>query len=202
MPNWCNNRLQITGPNKIIDKIERIVKEEDNQPGLLNYFRPMPEELSDSEKYPADGSERPALVKKYGHSSWYDWAVNNWGTKWELCEFFGVERIELKEQNEGESTIEFGFDSAWAPPINALAHWLEQNEECQATLSYWEGGCDFMGIWDNFDDNEFSPSDYKSDDPFWTSGAGKKLDEDFGLVDSLIDWESQQEEEQKEEESA
>jgi hypothetical protein len=198
MPNWCDNKMQITGPNKIIDKIERIVKEEDNQPGLLQYFCPMPKELADSDKFPADGSDRPDLVKKYGHSSWYDWAVNNWGTKWEVCEFYGVDRQELTEQNEGESTITFAFNSAWAPPINALAHWLEQNEECQATLSYYEGGCDFMGIWDNFDDNEYSPSDYKSDDPFWESGVGKQLDEDFNLVESISHWE----EEQKEEESA
>ena len=28
MPNWCNNNIKITGPNKIIDKIEKIVKNE------------------------------------------------------------------------------------------------------------------------------------------------------------------------------
>ena len=28
MPNWCNNNITITGPNKIIDKIEKIVKNE------------------------------------------------------------------------------------------------------------------------------------------------------------------------------
>ena len=196
MPNWCDNKMQITGPNKIIDKIEKIVKEEDNQPGLLNYFHPMPEELRNTT---ADGSENKELIKKYGHSSWYDWAVNNWGTKWDISEFYGVDRQYHQEQNEGESTITFAFNSAWAPPINALAHWLEQNEECQATLSYYEGGCDFMGIWDNFEDNCLSPSDYKSNDPFWKSGVGKQLDEDFNLVESLSHWEEEQKEEEEEE---
>ena len=55
-----------------------------------------------------------------------------------------------------------------------------------------------MGIWDNFDDNEYNPSDYKSDDAFWDKGIGKQLDEDFGITESMAHWE----EEQKEEESA
>ena len=30
MPNWCDNQITITGPNSVIDKIEKIVKEESN----------------------------------------------------------------------------------------------------------------------------------------------------------------------------
>ena len=55
MPNWCNNNISITGPNSVIDKIEKIVKAEENTdlsskekgetPGLLQFFHPMPNEL-------------------------------------------------------------------------------------------------------------------------------------------------------------
>ena len=31
MPNWCDNQVTITGPNKIIDRIEKITKEEDSK---------------------------------------------------------------------------------------------------------------------------------------------------------------------------
>ena len=31
MPNWCDNRITITGPNKLIDKIEKIVKEDGDE---------------------------------------------------------------------------------------------------------------------------------------------------------------------------
>ena len=44
MPNWCNNNITITGPNKIIDKIEKIVKNEKYEKpedGLLHYFHPL-----------------------------------------------------------------------------------------------------------------------------------------------------------------
>ena len=68
MPNWCNNHITITGPNKIIDRIEKITKEEDNKDGLLQFMMPMPKELRDTT---ADGTERKDLLEKYGHSDWY-----------------------------------------------------------------------------------------------------------------------------------
>ena len=51
MPNWCNNNIKITGPNKVIDKIEKIAtneKYEKASDGLLEYFYPMPKELNDT----------------------------------------------------------------------------------------------------------------------------------------------------------
>ena len=67
MPNWCDNQLSITGPNSVIDKIEKIVKDEDSKNGLLNYFHPMPAELRDTT---ADGSKDMKMIKKYVHSDW------------------------------------------------------------------------------------------------------------------------------------
>ena len=87
MPNWCNNNIKITGPNKIIDKIEKIVKDESGKSGqLLNHFHPMPKGLRDTT---ADGSKRKKLQKKYGHDDWYSWAVENWSTKWDINEIYG-----------------------------------------------------------------------------------------------------------------
>ena len=48
MPNWCDNQITITGPNSVIDKIEKIVKEEKDGGGLLNFMKPMPKELDDT----------------------------------------------------------------------------------------------------------------------------------------------------------
>ena len=192
MPNWCNNKMTITGPHKIIDKIEKIVKDESNDAqGLLDYFHPMPKALTDTTS-PDSSADKPQPYVD-GHSNWYDWCVNKWGTKWELCEFYGHGRTTSKTQDE--STITFGFSSAWAPPINALSHFLEQNENCEGTLLYFEGGVDFMGKWDNFDDTELTPSDYKSDDEFWQDGIGKEIDDEFGILESLAEFEADQLEE-------
>ena len=65
MPNWCNNQVEISGPKKVIDQIQKIVDEnhikDDNDPnipedqGLLDWMVPMPKELRHTT---ADGSEK------------------------------------------------------------------------------------------------------------------------------------------------
>jgi len=190
MPNWCDNQITITGPNKVIDKIEKIVNEDNNTEGLLQFMHPMPAELKDTT---ADGSQDKKLMDKYGYSDWYEWACDNWGTKWDLNEFYGVDRQYLSEQSEGESTISFAFSSAWSPPIGAYEYFLAKNEECSLKAYYYEGGCDFMGCWDNGDDNCVQPSNYKSDDTFWDAGLGQELDEMFNITESMREWEDEQE---------
>jgi len=196
MPNWCDNQVTITGPNSVIDKIEKIVNEDDSHKntGLLNFFHPMPKELRDTT---ADGKEDKKLIKKYGYSDWYGWACDNWSTKWEVCEFYGVDRQYLTEQSEGESMISFAFSSAWAPPIGAYEYFLAKNEECTLKAHYYEGGCDFMGIFENGDDRCYQPSNYNSDSKFFESGDGWELDDYFGITESKAEWEAEQEAEKE-----
>ena len=189
MPNWCDNQITITGPNSVIDKIEKIVKEEKDEQGLLNFFHPMPAELKDTT---ADGSKDKKMLAKYGHSDWYSWATDNWSTKWEVNEFYGVDRQHLNDSLD-ESTISFGFSSAWGPPLGAYDQFLADNENCTLKTYYYEGGCDFMGCWDNGDDECVQPSDYKSDDSFWDTGLGYDLDEMFNITDSMREYEAEEE---------
>jgi len=191
MPNWCDNQITITGPNSVIDKIEKIAKEEKGAGGLLDFFHPMPKELRETT---ADGSENKELMKKYGYSDWYGWATDNWGTKWDISEFYGVER-ELTP--DGDSMISFAFSSAWAPPIGAYEYFLAKNEDCTLEAHYYEGGCDFMGIWENGDDRCYAPSNYKSDDKFFESGDGWSLDNYFGITESMAEYEAEQEAEKE-----
>ena len=198
MPNWCNNNIKITGPNKVIDKIEKIVKDETGESGqLLNYFHPMPEGLRNTT---ADGSKDKAMIKKYGYSSWYDWCVDNWSTKWDVNEFYGIRRVAIPSI-DGKSVlseIHFGFDSAWAPPINAYDKFIDDNSNVSIRATYMEGGCDFMGIWDNGIDDCWTISDTApkgSIDKFWKTSAGKELDDLYGLTENMAEYEAQQEEE-------
>ena len=197
MPNWCDNQITITGPNSVIDKIEKIVKEDDSHEnnGLLNFMKPMPTELEGTTS-PSSSADKPQPMIE-GFDNWYDWRVENWSTKWEVCEFYGVDRQYLSEQNEGESMITFGFSSAWAPPIGAYEQFLIDNEDCSLKAYYYEGGCDFMGEWDNGSDDCYQPSDYKSDDDFWQDGVGSTLDDLFNITESMAEYEAEQEAEKE-----
>jgi hypothetical protein len=59
--------------------------------------------------------------------------------------------------------------------------------------TYYEPGCDFMGVWDSGDDRGYNPGDYKSDDDFWTTEDGQLLDDNYGIVESKAEWEAEQE---------
>ena len=172
MPNWCNNNIEITGP---IDKIKALwdaTQAEDG--GLLNAMVPMPVELKDTVK----GSNGDAV-------NWYDWSVTNWGTKWDV----GLEGIEYTDNGDGTASISGYFDSAWAPPVEAYNRFLEANEDCSITGSYYEMGCDFAGLYDNGDDeylenlrDEFAlPEDEQSD-------LYKRLDEEWNLSEQFEEW--------------
>jgi hypothetical protein len=47
-------------------------------------------------------------IKKYGHPTWYEWANDNWGTKW------NPSSAELTE--ESDTSITYEFDTAWSAP--------------------------------------------------------------------------------------
>jgi len=177
----------------VINKIEKIVNEEKDTEGLLQFMYPMPQELKDTT---ADGSENKEMIKKYGHSDWYSWATDNWGTKWDVNEFYGVDRQEISDD---ESTISFAFSSAWAPPTGAYQEFVDKHP-VSLEAKYYEGGCDFMGIWDNGDDRCYTISEAApegSKDEFWESEDGADLDDHFSITESMADWEAEQEAEKE-----
>ena len=201
MPNWCDNQVTITGPNSVIDKIEKITKEQNEQNGLLNFMFPMPKALEGTEAGPPaktkkEKLERARLQVEYGASNWYDWRTTNWSTKWEVNEFYGVDRQPLNDSLD-ESTISFAFSSAWAPPIGAYEMFLENNSNCFIRAYYYEGGCDFMGVWEDGIDDCYAPGDYKSTDDFWQDGIGSTLDDVFNITESMAEYEAEQEAEKE-----
>ena len=157
--------------------------------GLLNFMYPMPKELEDTTS-PSSSAKKPQPMVD-GYDNWYDWRCDNWGTKWDVNEFYGVDRQYLTEQNEGESTISFGFSSAWSPPIGAYDKFMDSGHNVEIKAYYYEGGCDFMGEWDNGSDDCYEPSQYKSTDDFWKIGVGSTLDDMFNITEAMAEYEAE-----------
>tara|TARA_R100001460_G_scaffold58917_1_gene98736 strand:- start:46 stop:435 length:390 start_codon:yes stop_codon:yes gene_type:complete len=125
MPNWCNNTIELSGPK---DKIKAIFDKAKADDRLLNQLYPMPEALRETTSpTPQEGQagyKGPQPVVD-GYDNWYDWAVNNWKTKWDV----DLEGLEYRE--EGDTGIIQGwFDSAWSPPTGAYDHFLSENDDC------------------------------------------------------------------------
>ena len=189
MPNYCNNNIVITGPNSVIDKIEKIANGDKGD--LLQYFYPMPKALQDTtaplqkDATKEEKAKAKENLKKYGYDNWYDWRVENWGTKWDIMEFYNINR---KEIGEDESEISLGFDTAWAPALGAYERFIDENSNCSLKAYYYEPGCDFMGEWDNGIDSCFEVAKYGLEDDFWKQGIGSTLDDYFGITESMAQY--------------
>ena len=181
MPNWCNNNITIRGPKAKLEKI--LEQSKTDNVGLLNHFMKMPEELAETT---ANGETRPELEKKYGFSDWYGWANNNWGTKWNVYanDFYPEDpKVELTKEENYEAQLSFGFDTAWAPPIGAYENYLAENQDVTIKATYFEGGMDFMGIWEDYDDAEYTISDV-TDEQLETEPDMMYLEDLYNILES------------------
>lgn len=74
-----------------------------------------------------NGAEQ-AAIKATGFNDWYDWAIENWGTKWNASE------ATAESIMDGEAEIR--FDTAWAPPAPILEALRKQYPELTFELNY------------------------------------------------------------------
>lgn len=68
-------------------------------------------------------------IRKYGYPQWYDWCVENWGTKWNVEDDVDVSY----DKNTDEYDIT--FDTAWSVPSGIVEKY---SEFCNDEEFYWE----------------------------------------------------------------
>ena len=125
MPNWCDNYLRVFGDKEEItrfrEKAEAVVDGVETALSLNN-LHPLPKELEGTES-----TEK---------NNWYDWQIQNWGTKWD---------VEAVLEEEGEDYLNYSFDSAWTPPIAWLKKVSADFPTLRFVLKYDEEGMGFFG---------------------------------------------------------
>jgi hypothetical protein len=188
MPNWCNNNISIVGNIETIKQLWEDANQEGEAGGLLNAMVPMPKELSETTK----GSGDELQTEKYdGFTNWYDWAVNRWGTKWDVS----LEGLEFIDHEDGTASIQGWFESAWAPPIGAYEKFCDDMDGCDLEASYHEPGMDFAGFWTASGGDEYLanlheefklPEDERSD-------LYKRLDDEYNLSENYDMWDEDEE---------
>ncbi len=114
MPNWTSNNVLFVGKENQLKKLQTMLKSDDNEFDFNNII-PIPNELTDT----VSGSEnaKPQWQKdrsedlkgRYGADNWYDWSINNWGTKWNAID---------TEVEQRDGTLIYRFDTAWDAPRN------------------------------------------------------------------------------------
>lgn len=98
MPNYTDNRVILShDDSQQIDMIYNIMNTEDTP--LCQTLIPMDEKLLEVSGFSDD----------YKPQGWYEWRLENWGTKWDVGETHCT-RIDA-------NTLQLTFYTAWSPPI-------------------------------------------------------------------------------------
>jgi hypothetical protein len=134
MPNWCHNRVDVNGEVDEIKRFKEFVNG-NQEPFSFESISPMPEELrwvqspvsiktqEEIDKYKEENKDSKYMmmsfpitqemydeyINKYGCATWYDWANDMWGTKWDARD------VTLEEYSE-DGELHYTFDTAWGPP--------------------------------------------------------------------------------------
>jgi hypothetical protein len=189
MPNWCNNNLTLTHEDPAM--ITR-AKEALDRGEFLQEFIPVPQDLKDTMSGSYGDTEKQAEleaqtkrnVEKYGAGNWYDFCVNEWGTKWDVG---GDGQTDIHPDGR---MLHTSFDSAWAPPVRAYDKLVELGFGVNAM--YYEGGMCYAGSYDEYGDQEINLEGMSADE---IEQNHPELDECFGISESIREYESENEEE-------
>ena len=159
MPNWCSNRIEITGADTraLVEFLASETSEFD-----FNKIVPQPKLLdntvSGSRSFVIDGQSvtlrswyepktgdpkadakaaRPFTedelfeLNEIGYHNWYDWRLANWGTKWPASYI---------EAEWDDDYARFEFQTAWSPPEPVIEALRERFEDAHITAFYDEPG--------------------------------------------------------------
>ena len=193
MPNWCNNTLTLEHEDPAM--IAR-AKAAFLDGRLLDEFIPVPKDLhivagsvgaKDSPEQIALEAQEKANLEAHGYATWYDYCVNEWGTKWDVGGDDGT-------YNDIEGGIIVSFDSAWAPPIEAYRKLEDLGFEIKAY--YFEGGMMFAGIYKDGDDDYYELEGMTASDA--VDILPEDLNELFGISSSIEEYDAEENEEDTE----
>jgi hypothetical protein len=154
---------------------------------FFNEFVPVPKQLVETEASSQTDEElTKANIEKFGYASWYDFCVNEWGTKWDT-ECHSVDTYE-----EYPDTLEAVFDTAWAPPVP----FYEKLERMgfQVEAKYYEPGMGFTGMYSEGCDDYYELSGMSAEDV--EQKIPEELDAEFGISDGMYQWEADNTEEE------
>ena len=193
MPNWCNNYLELEHDDpEMITRAKKAFAEGK----LLEEFCPVPESLHIVAGRVGDDSDEAQIKLKedtvrniaaHGYGNWYDYCVNEWGTKWDV----GGDGDQATQV--GPTDLRMNFDSAWAPPVPAMEKF--QDLGFKVKLVYWESGMCFCGLFDENGDDYYDYSDMTADE--LEAEINPEIDECMGIVENLREWEEENAEDEE-----
>ena len=148
MPNWCRNRVTVSGTEEDISKLSEIFSDTKS---IFNNIIQSP----DWKRLPNEKGEFPKLEQMKNPKGevmwetynfpdgknddrWYYWCIENWGTKWDITDL----NVEYDEES-----LELTFSTAWSPPEGVMNKLKEKYPDLYFTCFYDEPGMEIAGYY-------------------------------------------------------
>ena len=149
MPNWCRNRVTVSGTEEDISKLSEIFSDTKS---VFNHIIESP----DWKRLPNEKGQFPQLERMKNQKGevmwetynfpdgknddrWYYWCIDNWGTKWELSD--------LDIEYSDDEILELTFSTAWSPPEGVMNKLKEKYPDLGFTCFYDEPGMEVAGYY-------------------------------------------------------
>ena len=161
MPNWCTNRLTVSGDDTAqVQKVRKFFNSEtpfaeiypepdwktiplsENAVESLGRKRGNPGELPEYVEMKSPNGQ--VVHKGYEFKStgaqddrWYNWRVQNWDTKWDIGD--------IEWGDDEDDYFVCHFDTAWSPPEGIIHKLREDFPDLHFSLFYDEPGMELAG---------------------------------------------------------
>lgn len=135
MPNWCENRLEITFDTYIeyISFVQKVFTDSEGE------IRPQQDDFPFLERLLPTPPEK-LEISDFSEDGWYEWRTHNWGCKWDIASpFFNLDDESL--------IISMSFDTPWGPPVLGINAISQQYPSADFRLMYYEMGMCFAGTY-------------------------------------------------------
>lgn len=88
-----------------------------------------------------EGLDALRCLEEYGARSWYDWSIDNWGTKWGA--YYG--EYETTHSEAGTSKLDMHFCTAWSPASPVISALSEMYPDMEIEHHFLDEGGGFAG---------------------------------------------------------
>ena len=85
------------------------------------------------------------MMKDGFNSGGYDWCLQNWGTKWGICD--SEKQEEYGWEGKEDKEVMYKFQTAWSPPNPIILRMSKLFPDLEFEMRYFEGGGGFNGIY-------------------------------------------------------
>lgn len=132
MPNWCENRMTVSGSKPAVAKFVELAKSEES---VLSFDSLVPQDVNDPAYQNAKEAHAESLEPN-PNFNWYDWNIDHWGTKWDCSE------ATCEVSDDGKAAW-FNFLTPWGSPDELYKKLVELFPNLSFECYGYEGGQDY-----------------------------------------------------------